>query len=126
MRCCLIYKVYHNPLLLSSWTDELSPTFKTAQGHLRLLCGNAPCLSQYDADQTACVFVDDLFECFTYLAARVIRHTAELVAQLLPHQLAERFAEDVRFPDLFGRVAELAEQIMHKLLGLFFRTDDRD
>ena len=39
-----------------------------------------PFRSQYDADQAACVFVDDFLERFAYLAAGIVRHAAELVA----------------------------------------------
>ena len=61
--------------------------------------GTFPSRLQQNANQPAGMLVNNLFQRFPYLAAGIVRHTAQLVRKLFLHQLRKGFPENVRFPN---------------------------
>ena len=79
---------------------------------------------QYNTNQPVAALVDDAFERFLQLHARVGGHVEQFIAQPLVDQFVERLAENIGIPNLFRVFLKLFEQVFDKLFGLALAADN--
>lgn len=78
-----------------------------------------------NANQPSAALVNDFLQSFLKFQLSIVGHSVQFVMQTFVNQLMQRFSENVRFPYLFGVNLKFVKQVMHKLLGLFFCSDNR-